>query len=317
MVHLKPTLHRSSMHALTIATELNDRRLYKDYVSKELARFKQDDGGYKIVFDVREENMDGESFTVRSYIPHKSFVDKAFYLIGTIHEHYCSLLARGMPWSGMKDYEAKKVEYLAKYRAHNADVLEAFNKAIRELTSSLEYALAVYLVEKDRTPEESYENFRARLPKVTVEIKTYNDTEMCIPRICPKDVIFSLGCYDNSEFYVTVARSPYMAREWLTNPFSAVLAGSDEMDELEMFQQEKDAEDLLEDAWRHTENTRWPDLTEQEIKDLVEEDCCYYGDDPVGITRVEKDREVYAKLLRENKGKARLNRGRVLWPIGG
>lgn len=305
------------MHSLTIATKLNDRSLYKDYVTRELVRFKQVDGGYKITLDVKEKNMDEESFTIRSYISHKSFVDKAFYLIGTIHEHYCSLLAKGMPWYGSKDYEKKKTEYLAKYRAYNTDVLEAFDEAIRDLSSALEYVLASNLVEKDRIPEESYEDFRTRLPKVKVEIKTYNDTEMCIPRICPEDEMFSLGCYDNSEFYAAVAKNSYAACEWLINPFSAVIAGSDEMGELEMFQQEKESEDLLEEAWKHTSDTRWPDLNEQEIENLVTDECNCYDDDPAAIARVKERRKFYAKLLRENKGRARLNRGKIIWPIGG
>ena len=79
----------SSMHALTVPEDLYDSwQLIHDYVSKDLERFKVGENSYNIVFDVNDNNMDGEDFSIRRYIPHYSVVDKAFYAIATIAQHY-------------------------------------------------------------------------------------------------------------------------------------------------------------------------------------------------------------------------------------
>lgn len=217
----------SSQHVLTVANKLNDWNLYADYLKKELEHFKQEDGSYKIVLDVKEENMDDESFELRRFIPHTSFIDKAFYLLGTIHEYFFELVSQlgKIPYDSTwykdwakqeKDpekkakyeaqykeahekYEAEREEYFKKYAPGNLGILQKFNTTLRELEEQLEWNLGEYLCERPQGKEESFEDYRKIFPKVEVEIKTYNDLYLNIPYIT-KDNDFGLGCYDNKEF---------------------------------------------------------------------------------------------------------------------
>lgn len=336
----------SSQHVLTVANKLNDWHLYADYVKKELERFKQEDGSYKIVLDVKEENMDDESFELRRFIPHTSFIDKAFYLLGTIHEYFFGLVSQlgKIPYDSVwykdwakraKDpekkakyeaqykeahekYEAERFEYFKKYAPGNLSVLKTFNAAIRELEEQLEWNLGEYLCERPQDKEETFEDYRKIFPKVEVEIKTYNDLYLNIPYIT-KDNDFGLGCYDNKEFYFAVGRDQWESVQWLINPYSAVLAGSDEMSTLEQYQQEKEAERLLTEAWDHASyyDNHWPDLTDEEIEEEVEEHCYTWDDSKRAQARLKKEKEDFRKFLKENKGKPKMPRGKMIWPVGG
>lgn len=336
----------SSQHVLTVANKLNDWNLYADYLKKELERFKQEDGSYKIVLDVKEENMDSESFELRRFIPHTSFIDKAFYLLGTIHEYFFELVSQlgKIPYDSTwykdwakqeKDpekkakyeaqykeahekYEAERFEYFKKYAPGNLSVLKKFNAAIRELEEQLEWNLGEYLCERPQGKEESFEDYRKIFPKVEVEIKTYNDLYLNIPYIT-KDNDFGLGCYDNKEFYFAVGRDQWESVQWLINPYSVVLAGSDEMSTLEQYQQEKEAERLLTEAWDHASyyDNHWPDLTDEEIEEEVEEHCYTWDDSKRAQARLKKEKEDFRKFLKENKGKLKMPRGKMIWPVGG
>lgn len=336
----------SSQHVLTIANKLNDWNLYANYVKKELERFKQEDGSYKIVLDVKEENMDDESFELRRFIPHTSFVDKAFYLIGTIHEYFFELVSQldKIPYDSTwykdrakkeKDpekkakyeaqykeahekYEAERFEYFKKYAPGNSKVLKKFNAAIRELEEQLEWNLGEYLCERPQGKEETFEDYRKIFPKVEVEIKTYNDLYLNIPYIT-KDNDFGLGCYDNKEFYFAVGRDQWESVQWLINPYSVVLAGSDEMPTLEQYQQEKEAERLLTEAWDHASyyDSHWPDLTDEEIEEEVEEHCYTWDDSKKAQAELKVEKEELRKFLKENRGKPKMSRGKMIWPVGG
>lgn len=336
----------SSQHVLTIANKLNDWNLYANYVKKELERFKQEDGSYKIVLDVKEENMDDESFELRRFIPHTSFIDKAFYLLGTIHEYFFGLVSQlgKIPYDSVwykdwakkeKDpekkakyeaqykeahekYEAERFEYFKKYAPGNLSVLKKFNAAIRELEEQLEWNLGEYLCERPQGKEESFEDYRKIFPKVEVEIKTYNDLYLNIPYIT-KDNDFGLGCYDNKEFYFAVGRDQWESVQWLINPYSVVLAGSDEMPTLEQYQQEKEAERLLTEAWDHASyyDSHWPDLTDEEIEEEVEEHCYTWDDSKKAQAELKAEKEELRKFLKENRGKPKMPRGKMIWPVGG
>lgn len=336
----------SSQHVLTVANKLNDWNLYANYVKKELERFKQEDGSYKIVLDVKEENMDDESFELRRFIPHTSFIDKAFYLLGTIHEYFFGLVSQlgKIPYDSVwyknwakkeKDpekkakyeaqykeahekYEAERFEYFKKYALGNLGVLKKFNTALRELEEQLEWNLGEYLCERPQGKEETFEDYRKIFPKVEVEIKTYNDLYLNIPYIT-KDNDFGLGCYDNKEFYFAVGRDQWESAQWLINPYSVVLAGSDEMSTLEQYQQEKEAERLLTEAWDHASyyDSHWPDLTDEEIEEEVEEHCYTWDDSKRAQAELKAEKEEFRKFLKENRGKPKMPRGKMIWPIGG
>lgn len=336
----------SSQHVLTVANKLNDWNLYANYVKKELERFKQKDGSYKIVLDVKEENMDDESFELRRFIPHTSFIDKAFYLLGTIHEYFFGLVSQlgKIPYDSVwykdwakqeKDpekkakyeaqykeahekYEAERFEYFKKYAPGNLGVLKKFNIALRELEEQLEWNLGEYLCERPQGKEETFEDYRKIFPKVEVEIKTYNDLYLNIPYIT-KDNDFGLGCYDNKEFYFAVGRDQWESVQWLINPYSVVLAGSDEMSTLEQYQQEKEAERLLTEAWDHASyyDSHWPDLTDEEIEEEVEEHCYTWDDSKKAQAELKAEKKELRKFLKENRGKPKMPRGKMIWPVGG
>lgn len=336
----------SSQHVLTLANKLNDWNLYANYVKKELERFKQEDGSYKIVLDVKEENMDDESFELRRFIPHTSFIDKAFYLIGTIHEYSFGLVSQlgEIPydstwykvWAKRAKDPEKKAKYEAQYKEEhekylkdrnkyiknfasiNLKTLNAFNEKIKGLAEQLEWNLGEYLCERPQKSDETFEDYQKIFPKVQVKIKTYNDTEMNIPYIT-KDDNFGLGCYDNKEFYFAVGRDQWESTQWLINPYSAVLAGSDEMSTLEQYQQEKEAERLLTEAWDHASyhDNRWPDLTDEEIEEEVEEHCYTWDDSKRAQAELKVEKEEFRKFLKENRGKPKMPKGKMIWPVGG
>ena len=197
-------------------------------------------------------------------------------------------------------------------------ILQKFNTTLRELGEQLEWNLGEYLCERPQNEKETFEDYRKIFPKVEVEIKTYNDLYLNIPYI-KKDNDFGLGCYDNKEFYFAVGRDQWESVQWLINPYSVVLAGSDEMSTLEQYQQEKEAERLLTEAWDHASyyDNHWPDLTDEEIEEEVEEHCYTWDDSKKAQARLKKEKEVFRKFLKENRGKPKMPRGKMIWPVGG
>jgi len=118
LVHLRPTLHRSSMHCLTVAVDSNKKD--KKYIKKYLKPFLQSDGSYKIEITLKDDLVDEGSFTIRHYIPHYSIHDKLMYAFATIIQHYQSLIQNGpnkpYPYSWIKD-EKKREENLKRRQA--------------------------------------------------------------------------------------------------------------------------------------------------------------------------------------------------------
>lgn len=345
----------SSLHALTVPEDLYDSwQLIHDYVSKDLERFKVGENSYNIVFDVNDKNMDGEDFSIRRYIPHYSVVDKAFYAIATIAEHYGSLLAKNMPYDSStyeykwaerekdpekKQQEIKKAdeahakflvareEYIKAHGAANKKVLEDFKKEIKDLEEQLAYNFREYLNNRPRRedPEdwrknEDWEEYINSCPDVKVTIKYYVlDEEMGLFTIVGEDEDFNTGCYDNEEFYYAVCRDEYSLSRWLSNPFAAVLAGSDEQGMLDSYKQEEEANRLLEEAWQHVSpfESTYPDLTDEEIEEEVEEHCYTWDDSPMAQAQLKEEKNELREFLKSHRGKKKPVHGKIIWPIGG
>jgi len=267
LVHLRPTLHRSSMHCLTVAVDSNKKD--KKYIKKYLKPFLQNDGSYKIEITLKDELVDEGSFTIRHYIPHYSIHDKLMYAFATIIQHYQSLIQNGpnkpYPYSWIKDekkreedLKRRQAEYLtakAKWESsglHTGNVffIEKFEKHIHDFEDHLANDIRFALF--GRGPEYEWKNEKYvpkeedKRPEVTVKLN-YQISETDI--ILTGDDWFSTGCYGNEEFYAAVCASYWDLSAWILNPYSAVLAGGDEQDESDSLAQVKEAKRLLDESW--------------------------------------------------------------------
>lgn len=342
----------SSLHALTVPEDLYDSwQLIHDYVSKDLERFRVGENSYNIVFDVNDNNMDGEDFSIRRYIPHYSVVDKAFYAIATIAQHYGSLLVENMPYDSStyeykwakneKDPEKKqqlikkadeahakflvaREEYIKAHGAENKEVLEDFKKDIKDLEEQLAYRFREYLNSRPRREDpdgwEDWDDYINSCPDVKVTIKYYvPDEEMGLFTIVGEDDDFNTGCYDNEEFYYAVCRDEYRLSNWLSNPFAAVLAGSDEQGLLDYYKQEEEADRLLEEAWEHVSprESTYPDLSDEEIEKEVEDNCYTWDDSPMAQALLKEEKNELREFLKSHRGKKKPVHGKIIWPIGG
>ena len=267
MVHLRPTLHRSSMHCLTVAVDSNKKD--KKYIKKYLKPFLQNDGSYKIEITLKDELVDEGSFTIRHYIPHYSIHDKLMYAFAAIIQHYQSLIQNGpnkpYPYNWIKD-EKKREEDLKRRQAeylkdkadweakglHTGNVffIEKFEKHIHDFEDHLANDIRYTLF--GRGPEYEWKNEKYvpkeedKRPEVTVKLN-YQISETDI--ILTGDDWFSTGCYGNEEFYAAVCASYWDLSAWILNPYSAVLAGGDEQDESDSLAQVKEAKRLLDESW--------------------------------------------------------------------
>ena len=267
MVHLRLTLHRSSMHCLTVAVDSNKKD--KKYIKKYLKPFLQNDGSYKIEITLKDELVDEGSFTIRHYIPHYSIHDKLMYAFATIIQHYQSLIQNGpnkpYPYSWIKD-EKKREEDLKKRQdeylkdkadweakglhAGNVFFIKSFEKHIHDFEIS--FANDIRFALFGRGPEYEWKNEKYvpkeedKRPEVTVKLN-YQISETDIIQI--GDDWFSTGCYGNEEFYAAVCASTWNLSAWLLNPYSAVLAGGDEQDESDSLAQVNEAKRLLDESW--------------------------------------------------------------------
>ena len=344
----------SSMHAVTVPVEIKNWQVIHDYVVKNLERFKISKNKYEIVFDVKTENMDGEDFSIRRYIPHYSIVDKAFYVIATIVQHYGLLLGKNEPYDSSvyktewarkekdkkekerllneakkahEEYLVEKAEYVKKYGEANKVVLDKFVNEIRDLESQLTDTFKMYLCDRPRRIDEddwqkseSYNDYIKKVsPEVNVSIKYDVDDEMNTFCINKDDYGFSTGCYDNEEFYYAVCRNEYTASDWLVNPFAAILAGSDEQGMLDSYKQEEDANRLLEEAWELAPDyeSKYPDLTDEEIEEEVNEHCYTWDDSPRAQALLKDEKNELREFLKSHRGKKKRVQGNIIWPIGG
>lgn len=262
----------SSMHSLVIATSLNDEKLYIDYITKELERYKTKTGSYHIEVECDDGKVDNGSFDTRAYIPHYSINDKLIYLLAATIQHYFSQMERYWEFDSEED---KKV-YIEKNFERNKRLVKDFEHHLKRIQEWLVYKIAEYL----------------NVPKsqIKLDFKYYVDPETNLLNYFAykKGKYFSTGCYGNEEFF----HATYFladAVEFMLNPYSAILAGSDECSDQEMFDQEQEAIRLITEAFNHSDNTYDSDKCNSCFEDLSDTD----------------------------QKKLRLNRSKVIWPIGG
>lgn len=344
----------SSLHAITVPEDLYDSwQLIHDYVTENLERFKIDDKHYDVVFEVDDKNMDGEDFSIRRYIPHYTIVDKAFYAIATIAQHYAGFLGNNVPYDSSiyltkwanreKDPEKKqkqldeaqkahekyikeREEYIKSNAENNKGVVKKFKQDIKDLEEQLSHNFREFLNDRPRREDhkdwkncEPWEDFINSCPEVKVTIKYGVDEEMGTFWVVDDDADFNTGCYGNEEFYYAVCRDEYSLSRWLTNPFAAVLAGSDEQSMLDSYKQEEEANRLLEEAWKHVSpyESAYPDLTDEEIEEEVEEHCYTWDDSPRAQALLKEEKNELREFLKSHRGKKKTVQGKIIWPIGG
>lgn len=236
----------SSMHCLTVACPLNDPNLYKDYLLKGLERWGNPEDGYKIEIVCDENNLDAGDFSIRSYIPHFSINDKLMYALATVMQHYMQDMQFPpyKPWNLKNLSQEEQQEYFKKKKAWKAKYSESNNKIIKsfeEKIHSIEDSLKFYIANKLGLIEE----------KVQVKLKYCKEDSQLTYTY--DSTYFSTGCYGNEEFYFTLTNSYNSFAEWICNPYSAVLAGSDEQDTWETCLQDLEAKHCIEEAEKHKE----------------------------------------------------------------
>lgn len=201
--------------------------------------------------------------------------------------------------------ELKK--YNKKNRAFNIKNYNNFREKIEHVESNIKSTIIYYLYGRDENF--SYEAYKDKV-KVTFEyggrvvqgksnafIPSYSDEE---------NDYFSTGCYGNEEFYGAVCGHYGEVGEWVCNPYSAVLAGSDEQDEEDSFAQEQEALRCINESFENGYND-YSDRID-EINRWIEEG--YYSDDSGSLEDVRK-------TIEKMKNAKRVNDGKVIYPIGG
>lgn len=329
----------SSQHAITVPSNV-DWKTRHDYLINDLKSFKKGNE-YIIELEASEDKMVGESFTIRRYIPHYSFVDKAIYAFATIYQHYDAMLASGIPYDSsvyidnwnnqpkkafdMKIEEAhekflrEKEEYVNLHAESNKKVFKAFSDKIKYLEEHLSTSLGRYLNSRDRFVDEGWDDYEKTCPIVKVHFKYRVDNDMNVFYVNTEDdAWFSTGCYNNEEFYSSICYSEYNLTNWITNPYSAILAGSDEQSTFDNLQQEYEAERLIKESWKNTcDETTWPDWSDEEIDHEVEEHCYTWGTTKAAEKMLKLEKQNFRKFLKEHRGEPRLPNGKIIWPIGG
>lgn len=331
----------SSMHTLTVACKLKNKELYKKYLEKELERWKQPDGTYDIKIKCTENSVDGDNrFDIRRYIPHFSVNDKMLYLLATIIQHYCKGVTQVpydrsefvTPW--WKNHFSKEFQELKKEKGKNAkpkptkEDIEEHEAKVKEEHDKYLLEMKKYnkkygefntenfkrFVEKIHSVEESISSQVAEYlfgdwkekDKVNVTLE-YGGVDICVPKYSDdKDDYFSTGCYGNEEFYEAVCGHYGEVGEWVCNPYSAVLAGSDEQDEEDSFDQEQEALRCINESFENG----YKDYSDRidEINNWIEEG--YYTEDSESL-------EDARKAIEKMKDAKRVNDGKVIYPIGG
>lgn len=221
----------SSMHAIVVNCARVDN---SEYIRTNLEKFKQDDGSYKIDVILDEDNLEEGDFTCRSYIPHYSINDKLMYAYAAIKQHFENryILDRtngSKPTGFMLDF--------------NKNVYKDFSSKLKDLEDDLSYAIRKSLFGCAPNSEEDTR------PKVTVTFVQKPSYESLIENKEEDDDYFSTGCYGNEEFYYAVCECGYWLKEWVLNPYCAILAGGDEMDDDLYYAQRKEAKRLMDESW--------------------------------------------------------------------
>ena len=288
----------SSMHALTFCAPVSD----PEYVKKELERWKQKDGSYKIDIVLDDDNVDEGSFTIRHYIRHSSINDKLMYLFATIMQHYDNLLFSGPqepthPYHFLKDaeedlkkrHDAWREEYRTweklGYRPANKAILKKFEEHIKDLEEGLSSYFRDILFGDgpDYGWDSSMEHYGPLTPDTRPEVTVkFNYKILNNDCIYPtnEDEWFSTGCYGNEEFYASMYDCRvWWVKDWIGNPYDQILAGGDEQDDEDYVAQRKDAKELLDKAYEEAKKA---------CKDDPDEDYHFI-----------------------------MNEGKVIWPIGG
>lgn len=321
----------SSMHTLTVACPLKNKELYKKYVKEELSRwYDPATDSYNITIECHENAVDGDlRFDIRRYIPHFSINDKLLYALATIIQHHganfvyppydASEYVTGW-WENkyskgvkegrvptkkeirevIKKKNKKHKEYLKQYskwlkanKTANEEAMKNFVKDIKKIQDSIESALNFALFD-------SYDPLKVHL---TFKYDTSNGV---VNYNSYKLDCFSTGCYGNEEFYHAVLSS-WDVGEWVKNPYSGILAGSDEQSTLDYLLQEQKAKECLEEAYKNG------------YSQYDDEDIEYLEDEIDDKHFSKEEREANKKLFEKVKaGKIKKpNTGKLIFPLGG
>jgi hypothetical protein len=274
----------SSMHAIVINC-VSSKADVRDYLREELKPYKTDTGKYALNVVLDDELISGQPFSVRSYYCHTNIMDKLMYLFAVIVDHYDMKLEHGpikpvkYTWEKparfterKKEYKEDIVEWNKKDHSANDKIIKDFEDHMKDLTYWLNHYIAGALTDdKNERDDFCKVNFTYRIEAGNIIAVNPN-----------KD--FSLGCYGHKELYYAIASRAYDSAEWVVCPYTAILAGSDEMEEDERLAQKKEAARLINISWQKYILQAMKNHTPEEIKE-----------DPA-----------YA-----------LNPATVIWPIGG
>lgn len=271
------------MHCLTVCAYPGDE-VAKEYTKKQLERWKKEDGSYEVNITLDDELLDEADFTVRRYIPHDSITDKLLYMLAAVIQHYNGLILKGplapTRWKNEPEerykedvlrYEENLKEWEAKgYRPANQFWIKQFKELVHRLEENLSYRMNYYLFRGEPDKEK---------PKVKVKLNYYIDkaSDTILGSPVSEEKWFGTGCYGNEEFYYAVCDMPWRTADWICNPYSQILAGSDEQDEEDNIAQSTKARDLLAESWKAYKDSQDLELEEDSI----------------------------------------LNPGKVIWPLGG
>lgn len=219
----------SSMHAISLAPYR--KRLDLGYLSKELERWKKEDGSYEIIIKCKDENLDEEHFGARRYVPHTSINDKLIYwfacLVQDVNRKFYNLdvtdYSHGI-WTDETRTELNKIDTVGiewKSKA-NEEIYKRFEDILRRVIGNLRYTISDALdIDEDK-----------------IEVKFYYVKDLYNGMIqgidYDEDDWFSTGCYDNSEFFAHTDSGSKMVN-WLLSPFSIIFASGDELDNYDMY----------------------------------------------------------------------------------
>lgn len=246
----------SSMHAITVPAFFNTTR---QEIQEILAPYKTENG-YYIKVELDEKLMEGDPFCFRHNELHSNFMDKLLYAYGTMLEYWNRKLFRYddyIGYRGMSFEEAKEKKYkeFSEFKAKaNEYYIERFESILADLTKSLEDVLYKKLtgdyLYKYNSETKEYDKLGSFDIEFIYDIEYKEVDGLKFPEyiVGYKDKsdyhYFSLGCYDNIEFYHKVVNSSYTLGDWLLNKDAKIYASSDECDNDEFFYQaHKDIDD--------------------------------------------------------------------------
>lgn len=288
----------SSMHAITVPAFFNTT---KQEIQEILAPYKTDNG-YTIEVELNEDLMEGDMFCCRHNELHSNFMDKLIYAYGTMLEYWNRKLFKYddyISYRGMSAEEAKErknkdfVDFKAKA---NEYYIKEFESRLASLTESLEEYLYqeltgeyLYKYNPETKNHDKLANFDI---KFLYEIEYREEDGLKFPEYIRGYVgkddynFFSLGCYDNIEFYHKVVNSSWTLGHWLLNKDAKIYASSDECENDEFFYQaHKDIEDNFKNYLDRMkkrledENEPFKEDIEDELRFPVNTGCVIY---PIG-----------------------------------